>query len=284
MFGFKVEPQLYLKITAFLGICSLILVFLGMAFLSFALIYAGKRPLQMGLFEAIVFSAFIFLFTEIIYIVCGVLLATPLGLHSGGTKVTAVGLLGFGGGSRPRMLAGFLGFLFGVLISLKDGVKIGRIGVATFLAAIFFIIVDPLTSGLIFYEFILIYTGTPYTFETAEITKFYVKDFLSSFGRALGGWTSPTLLISTGIILYYVGAIPFFLFPRTQKNTAAFMLFFCAFSAASGGIRVSNMRPWDAFMSLLPGVVAGMVAVLIFYAISSFELFIKRRLEKGGLV
>ncbi|MEM3602362.1 MAG: hypothetical protein QXN87_06800, partial [Candidatus Bathyarchaeia archaeon] len=89
---------------------------------------------------------------------------------------------------------------------------------------------------------------------------------------------------STGVILYYVGAIPFFLFSRTQKNTAAFMLFFCAFSAASGGIRVSNMRPWDAFMSLLPGVVAGMVAVLIFYGMNFLELFFKRRLEKGGLI
>jgi len=283
LLGLKVDPSFYLKITAFLGVCSFVLVFLGLAFLSFALIEIGKKPGGMGLFEAVMCSVFVFSFTEVIYIVCGVLLGTPLGLHAGGTRVTAVGLLGFGGGSRPRMLAGFLGFLFGALISFKEGMKISRIGLAAFLVTMFFLVVDPLTNGLIFYEFILLY-ATPYAFETATTTMNYVKDFLSSFGVALGGWTSPTLLISTGIILYYVGAIPFFLFPRLRKNTATLLLFFCAFSAGSGGIRVSNMRPWGAFMSMLPGITASFVAVLAWYGINFVEGFIEKKLEKGGLV
>jgi len=284
LLGLKVEPTLFLNVAVFLGICSFILVFLGLAFLSSVLIESGKKPTVAGLFEAVTYPVFVFVFTEVVYIICGVLLAAPLGLHAGGSKVTTIGMLGFGGGSRPRMLAGFLGFMFGALISLKEGVKLSRIGLVAFLVILLFLVVDPLTGGLMFYEFILLYAATPYAFETAERTMFYVKDFLSSFGAALGGWASPTLVISTGIILYYAGAVPFFLFPKMRRSTATLMLLFCAFSVASGGIRVSNMRPWGALMSIFPGVITSFVAILVWYGLNFVEEFIKEKLEKGGFV
>jgi len=280
--GLKIDSSLYLIVATLLGACSLLLFFLALAYLASASIELGKNLTRIGLFEVMVLAVFVFVFTEVIYIVCSVLIAMPLGLHAGGGRITAVGLLGFGGGSTPRMVAGFLGFMLGTFASLKEGLRLGRIGLATFVIIVFFIVVDPLTSGLIFYEFILLY-ASPYTFETAAATMSYVKNFLSSFGVALGGWVSPTLLISTGIILYYAGAISFFLFPRLRKNTATMLLFFCAFSAASGGIRVSNMRPWDAFMSMLPGIMAGLAVSFIFYGINFAESFIKDKLERRNM-
>jgi hypothetical protein len=278
--GISISTRLYLAIATLVGLGSFLLVFLGTAFLASKMIEIGAKPHTIGLLEAILYSAFVFLFTEAIYIVCGTLLAMPLGLHSGGSRITAVGLVGFGGGSRPRMLFGFLGFLSGAIVSFKAGTKFDKVGVIAFLVILLFILLDPLTGGLIFYEFILLYTVGPYTFETAAATMSYIRDFLGSIGEALGGFQSPVLTLSTGIMLYYAGAIPFCLFPRLQKGTATLLLLFSAFSVASGGIRVSNMLPWEAIVSLTPGIAVGLFAASLFYSISYCELAIRKKL--GG--
>jgi len=209
----------------------------------------------------------------------------PLGLHTSRleAKVTAVSLLGLGGGSRPRMFAGLAGFLFGALISLKEGLKLDKAGLISLLVAGFFIIVDPLTGGIIFHEFILLYTVGPY-FETAVATQSYVKTFLAEIGIALGGWASPTYGLSTGTILYCAGTIPVCLFAKLERSTATVLLFSCAFFAASGGVRVADMNPWSAVASLIPGVVAGFIFAGIFSLISLAETVIRTKIGKKGSV
>lgn len=283
--GLDVSPNIYLGVSAFVGLCSFILVFLGLAFVASKLIEIGKKPGVRGFPEAVAYTVLYFAFTQLTYIVCSVLLAMPLGLHTSrlGTKVTAVGLLGFGGGSRPRMFAGLAGFLFGAVISLKQGLKLDKAGFISLLMVGFFVIVDPLTSGVLFHEFILLYTVGPY-FETAMATQSYVKTFLAEIGAALGGWVSPTYGLSTGTILYCAGIIPFYLSAKLEKSTATVLLFSCAFFAASGGVRVADMNPWSAVASLIPGIVAGFIFAALFALISLAEKAIRTKIGKKGSV
>lgn len=281
--GLDVSPNIYIGVSAFVGLCSFILVFLGLAFVASKLIEIGKKPGIRGFPEAIAYTVLYFVFTQIIYIACSVLLAMPLGLHTSRleAKVTAVGLLGFGGGGRPRMFAGLAGFLFGAFISLKGGLKLDKAGLISLLVAGFFIIVDPLTSGIIFHEFILLYTVGPYL-ETAVATQSYVKTFLGEIGVALGGWASPTYGLSTGTILYCAGIIPFYLFAKLERSTSTVLLFSCAFFAASGGVRIADMNPWSAVASLIPGIVAGFIFAALFSLISLAEKVIRTKIGRSS--
>lgn len=276
--GLPVNISLYESVSAFVGLSSLFLVFFGLAFLSAKLIEAGTKPLISGFVEAILFSVFVFFFNETIYIACSVLLAMPVGLHTGSPKVTALGFIGFGGGTQPRLIAGLAGFLFGTLVSLKHGLKLDKIGFMSFLWIVIFVMVDPLTSGIIFYEIVLLLTVGP-DFGTASTTLSYVKEFLSSGGLALGGWVSPTYALSTGIILYFAGAIPFCLFPKLRKSTATFLLLLSSFAAADGGVRIANMRPWMTVACILPGIAIGLFFCVLFYAINTLEIGLRARFK-----
>jgi hypothetical protein len=275
--GLNIAPDLYKKISSFVGLCSFVLVFIGFAFLASKLIETGKKPKIGGIPEGIAFAFLVFFFTQMVYIVCSVLLAMPLGLHTSSPKVTAIGFMGFGGGSRPRMLAGLVGFLFGAYISLKEGPKLNRVGLAAFLVILLFVLVDPLTQGIIFYEFILLYIIGP-TFETAFTAWTYVREFLALVGVAFGGWVTPVYAISTGIILYYAGVIPITLFSKLERSTATASLLICAFWVASGGIRVADMMPWKSVASSMPGIMVGLFVSALFWLISFAEKTIKRKI------
>jgi len=277
--GLPRSVSIFIGVSGFVGIASLLLPFWGLAFLASKLIEVGRKTLVSGFVEAVVYSVLIFFFTQAIYIACSVLLGLPLGLHaSSSPKVTALGFMGFGGGSRPRMFIGLAGFLFGALISMKGGLKLDKIGFLTFLVMAFFVIVDPLTSGIVFYEFILLFTVGP-GFDTAATTMSYIKDFLSSGGVLLGGWISPVYQLSTGIIFFFATAIPFCLFPKLRKSTATFLLLFSAFGAADGGIRVANMEPWMTIASILPGVVIGLLFCALFYSINAIETGFRTKIK-----
>jgi hypothetical protein len=279
--GIDISPATHLKIAALVGLLSFIIVFLGLAFLACKLTEAGKKLGVRGFPEAIAYAVFYFVFTEMIYIVCSVLLAMPLALHTSRleAKVTAVSLLGFGGGSNPRMFAGIAGFLFGAFLSLKQGVKLDKLGFLAFLFLAFFIIIDPLTSGVIFHEFVLLNTIGP-NFGTAVQTESYIRDFLANIGNALGGWASPIYGIQTGIILFFAGAIPFCLFAKLQRSTATILLFISALCVGTGGIRVGDMNPWVTVASIFPGIATGFFVVVVFSLISVAEAALRKKI--GG--
>lgn len=270
--GLDVGIFLYMIVSRIIGVSSFILVFFGLAFLACRLIEVGRTPGVAGFAEAIMYSVLYFVFTEIVYTVCTVLLGMPLGLHTSSPKVTAIGFMGFGGGSRPRMFVGLLGFLFGSLLSMKKGLKLDRIGLMAFLVLGFFILADPLTGGLIFYETVLLFAA-PYgpLFEVSTAAWSYVREFLTVIGIAFGGWVSPSYGISTGKMLYIIGSLPICLFSKLERSTSTLMLFICAFSAAQGGIRVAEMTPLKTFASLVPGLVSGLIFVTILYMVSFGE-------------
>lgn len=280
-----IDPSVFDGVVALVGILSFIQVFFGLAFLSSKLMEVGKKPGISAIPESILYACFYFFFTQLIYVVTSVLFAVPMGLHavsSGSTRVTAVGALGFGGGSRPRMLAGMLGILFGSVAALGEGSKLSKAGLIAFFFALFSIIVDPLTGGLIFYEFILMFTVGGVELEAASTTTSYVKTFLANVGLAFGGWITPTYGISTGEIMFYMGAIPLCLFPKLQSATATLLLFFSAFSVGNGGIRVAEMTPWKTFASCIPGIATGLVIAAVFFSLSKAEAIIRARIERRG--
>jgi len=278
--GLNVSPYMYLGVAALVGSLSFILVFFSMAFLASRLIETGKKPAIVGFSEAIAYSLAMFFFTQTIYTVCTVLLAMPLGLHTSVPKVTAIGFFGFGGGSRPRMLSGLVGFLFGALVSLKEGVRPDKGGFVIFLVMSFFILIDPWTGGIIFYEFVLLFTVGP-GMEYAYTSWSYVRMFLGAISSAFGGWISPVYGISTGVMLYYVGAISFSLYAKVKKSTATVLLLFSAFCISDGGIRVADMNPWRSIASLIPGVIAGFFFVAIFWLLSFAETIIREKFGAG---
>jgi hypothetical protein len=274
--GFDVSPFSFTVVSHVIGVSSFILVFLGVAFLASRVIEVGRKGGGTGFVEAIVYSIFYFVFTEIVYTVCTVLLGVPLGLHTSNPRVTAIGFMGFGGGSRPRMLAGFLGFLFGSFLSMKRGLKLDRIGFIAFLVLCFFIVTDPLTGGMVFYEFVSLFvTPTGPLFEASTVTNSYVRGFLGSIGMMFGGWISPVYGISTGKMLYAVGSISICLYSKLEKSTATVALFICAFCVAQGGIRVAEMTAFKTVASLVPGLVTGFIFAMALWLISFWEKVVR---------
>lgn len=284
--GLVVDPRLFDGVMAFAGLLSFIVVFFGLAYLSNKLMEVGKKPGISAIPESIMYTSFYFFFTQLIYIVTSVVFAVPMGLHavtSGSKRVTAIGLLGFGGGSRPRMLAGILGVLFGSTAALGEGSKLSKTGVIAFIFALFTVVADPLTGGLIFYEFVLLFTLGGVELEAASTTSYFVKNFLASVGLAFGAWITPTYGISTGEILFYMGAIPLCLIPKLGNSTATFLLFFSAFAVGNGGIRVAEMTPWKTFASCIPGIATGLIAAAVFFSLSKIETIIRARMERAGV-
>lgn len=277
--GLNASFEMYSKVAALVGLFSFIIVFLGLAFFASKLIELGKRPGVSHFVEAIVYAVVIFVFNQMVYVVCAVLLAMPLGLHTSSPKVTAIGFIGLGGGTRPRMLAGLAGFLFGAFLSIKEGLKFDKVGLVTFMVIGFFILVDPLTSGVAFYEFVLLFTTGP-TFETAVATYSYVKEFLGRIGIAFGGWISPSYGISTGIMLYFVGAIPMCLFSKLKRSSATLLLLFSAFSTAQGVVRIADMMPMKTLISIIPGITVGFIVAGVFGLISLIEKAVRTKLGK----
>jgi hypothetical protein len=274
--GLDVGLVLFITVSQIVGASSLILVFFGLAFLASRLIEVGTKPGTAGFAEAIMYSVLYFVFTEIVYTVCTVLLGIPLGLHTSSPKVTAIGFMGFGGGSRPRMLIGVLGFVFGSLVSMKKGLR---------LILGFFVLLDPLTGGKMFYEVVLLFAA-PYgpLFEVSTAAWSYVRAFLTVIGTAFGGWVSPSYGISTGKMLYVVGSLPMILFSKLEKSTATAMIFVCAFCAAQGGIRVAEMTPLKTFASLVPGLVSGLIFATGLFMASFAEKALRKYISQKSIL
>lgn len=276
------EPGIgaFKAMTTVIAVLSFLVVFLGLAFLSSRLIEAGRSKGLGSMPEAIMLSAFVFYFTQAIYMTSSVLLAMPVGLHavtSGSKELTVVGLLGFGGGSRPRAISGILGFFLGAFIAIRGKSDIDRWGIVAFLFLMALLVIDPFTGGELFYDALLFFLSGPRT-EIIRTSIFYTKDILSSMGRLFGGWVTGIYGLSTGEILFYAGALPIFLFPMLKRSTATVLLLISGIAAGSGFIRTAEMTPYKTVASLIPGLTVGLVVVAVFVFLSFIEDQIRARL------
>jgi hypothetical protein len=279
-FGLELQIGLFKAAAATIAILSILMVFFGLSFLSSRLIDAGRSKGFGALPEAIMLPVFIFYFTQAVYMASSVLLAMPIGLHavsSGSMEITAVGLLGFGGGSKPRAISGILGFLIGALIATKSKSELDRWGLFLFIVLTVLLIIDPFAGGEIFYDALLYFFSSPRS-DIMRTSIFYVKNIFGSMGMLFGGWITDIYGVSTGEILFYASALPMFLFPILKRSTSTLLLLICCLAAGSGFIRTAEMTPYKTVASLIPGLATGIAIAAIFTAVSLVETFIRRRL------
>ncbi|MEM2087171.1 MAG: hypothetical protein QXF52_00690 [Thermoproteota archaeon] len=279
-FGLELETDLFKALAAIVAVLSFLTVFFGLAFLSSRLIDVGRSKGIGALPEAIMLPAFVFYFTQAVYMASSVLLATPVGLHavtSGSREITVVGLLGFGGGSSPRAVSGMLGLILGALIAIRGRSELDRWGLVVFIVSGALLIIDPFTGGELFYDALLFFLSGPRS-EIMRTSIFYTKDILSSMGRIFGGWVTGIYGLSTGEILFYAAALPIFLFPILKRSTATFLILICSLAAGSGFIRTAEMTPYKTVASLIPGIVVGLAVSTVFITMSLIETHIRRRL------
>jgi len=278
--GLKLQIGPFKAIATLVAILSFLVAFFGLAFLSSRLIDSGRSKGLGSIPEAIMLAAFVFYFTQAIYMVSSVLLAMPIGLHavtSGSRELTVVGLLGFGGGSSPRAISGILGFLFGAFTAIKVKSDIDRWGLIAFLVLMALLVIDPFTGGELFYDALLFFLSGPRT-EIMRTSIFFTKDILSSVGGIFGGWVTGVYGLSTGEILFYAGALPIFLFPMLKRSTATALLLISGLAAGSGFIRTAEMTPYKTVASLIPGIVVGLAVSAVFITMSLVESHLRRRL------
>jgi len=279
LFGVTVSQGAFNSVLGLLGVLSLIIPLLATAALSSRMLESTHSSAISALVEVIGYSVMIFIFTQMVYMSSAVLLKVPLGLHAGGgsTNLTAVGVLGFGGGSRPRMLAAGLGFLIGILITKEGRMKFDRTIFLALLLLGTFIIVNPLNTGLLFHQFFASFT-TSFQSETTFQSVTQIKGFIGSSGAF---WTSPwtsAFFIQRGVPLLYVAVMAMSLFSRLEKSVATLVLLIASFVASFGFMRIADQVPVKSLASIPPGLMLGFLVIPVVIALSYGEYLIRRRI------
>ena len=279
--GLPVSQGLYAVVTTVDGALSLVIPFLALAFFARYMIESSTRGV-VKLAEAAAFSFFIFLFGELVYIQTGVLLSLPVALHATiSSQETAIGALGFGGGSRPREVLGALGFLFGAFAGSIRGKRIDRVVLLGFISAILFLLADPLALGQDFYNLLIQVLSSEggTAFGQAAFTEFRI--FIGVFMDAFGGNAVPTFFSQHGAVLFFAGAVPFALYTYVRRSTATLLLVYCAVIAGLGYVRIGDQDPLKAVASTTPGLAMALVFVLAFLGFDRVERFLRQRLALG---
>jgi len=279
--GLPVSPGLYSTVTTVDGALSLLIPFLALAFFARYMIESTTKGV-VKLAEAVAFSFFIFLFGELIYIQTGVLLSLPVALHATiSSQETAIGALGFGGGSRPREVLGALGFLFGAFAGSIRGKRIDRVVLLGLISAVLFLIADPLVLGQDFYNLLIQILSSEggTAFGQAAFTEF--RTFIGVFMNAFGGNAVPTFFSQHGAVLFFAGAVPFALYTYVRRSTATLLLVYCAVIGGLGYVRIGDQDPLKAVASTTPGLAMALVLILIFLGFDRVERFLRQRLALG---
>jgi hypothetical protein len=276
--GLHVSQGLWYGAALFEGVMSFVIVFFALGFFSSAVAESGWKGMA-GIAESIGFSVFIFLFSQMVYIISSVFLGLPVGLHASTSHdTTAVGLLGFGGGTRPRMLSAAFGFIAGILTTREARIKLDFVGFFVFVFAGIFVLIDPLNVGDLFSQVVLInFSGVPSAGTGQQIyegTRQIIGQFMSLFGD----FASKGYFSQHGAAFFYVGAVPFALFSRLPKSVATLLALTSAYICGTGFVRISDMIPLKAIASVPPGLALGAAFLLLFAGLGFVEYAIRKRL------
>ena len=281
VFGSSVSQGLFNGVVAFVGLLSLLIAFVATAFLASTIIERkSDRSAVYTIAQTIVFSVMIFSFTQMVYMASAVLLQIPLGLHSGGgsSNLTAVGLLGFGGGSRPRMALAALGFVVGVLLTREGRVKFdGKVALALALVGSFMLL-NPLNGGLTFHQFLLTFT-TSFTPESSGQSIGQIKTFIGGAGDFWTSSLTTSYFIQRGVPLLYASTIPMAMYARLERSVATLVLLGASFGASWGFMRLADQVPTKAFASIPPGLILGFAIIPLVLLLSYGEGYLRRRIR-----
>ena len=274
VFGLHIGTTTFKLLLALEAVLSFALIFLGWAFLGSLISSSGLQSDIYSVTSYITSGIFVFVFSEIIYIVTSSLLAMPISLHavlSGSHDITAVGLLGFGGGSTPRLAAGVIGILAGVALT-SGGPKLERTELALVSGMAVFLLANPFSIGQYVYSALLLFVGN-YSFGTAYTSSQSLKGFIYGVGSLLGGGVSPTYLMSAGKMLYFAGLVPLAYVRRMSRTTTTFLVLVAAVLIGDGGVRVGEMTPYKTVIAVIPGLVIGFAFAAAFIGLAAIEKY-----------
>ncbi|MDA4113033.1 MAG: hypothetical protein OK474_03205 [Thaumarchaeota archaeon] len=276
--GFKV----LLEVEAVL---SMVLVLLGWAYLGSLTSESRTMSDLSHLVLLIGAGVFVFFFSETIYVVTSSTLAVPLSLHavnSDAHDVTAIGLLGFGGGSTPRLAAGFIGIMLGA-VGAEGGLQFKKRDFALIAGVGLILLANPLFIGQYVYQgILLLFPIGNYAFGTAFTNSLSFKGFIYGFGSALGGDASQVYLLSAGKILFFAGLVPLAYMKRMGRTTTVIALLFVALMIGDGGVRVGEMTPDKTVIAVLPGIVAGFAFAAMLLGLAAVEKYVRGNWKSRG--
>jgi hypothetical protein len=279
--GLSVSPQLYSAVTVVEGVLSLTLPFFALAFFARYMVESSSKGIT-RLAQGAAFSFFVFLFGELVFIQTDILLTLPVALHATiSAQETAIGALGFGGGSRPRMVMGILGFLFGAFAGSLKGTKIDRVALIAMASAFLFLLADPLQLGQDFYNVLLQILSSQGGTAFGQAAYTQLRTFISIFSNAFGNEIIPTFYSQHGAVLFFAGAVPFALYTYVRRSTATLLLVFSALVAGVGYVRIGDQDPLKAIASTTPGLAMAVVFIVAFLAMDRVERFLRIRLGLG---
>ena len=279
--GFPVSSGIYAAVVTVEGALSLAIPFLALAFFARYMVESTAKG-TVKLAEAAAFSFLIFIFGELVYIQTAVLLSLPVALHATiSSQETAIGALGFGGGSRPREVLGALGFLFGAVVGSTRGIRVDRVVLIGFISAFLFLLADPLQLGQDFYNLLIQVLSSEggTAFGQAAFTEF--RSFIAIFMNAFGNYSVPTFFSQHGAVLFFAGAVPFALYTYVRRSTATLLLIYCAIIGGLGYVRIGDQDPLKAIASTTPGLAMAVLFIIVFLGFDRMERFLRQRLALG---
>jgi hypothetical protein len=279
--GLPISQQTWTTVTLVEGALSLLLPFLALAFFARYLIESGSKGIG-RLAQAAGFSFFVFMFGELAYLQTDILLTLPVALHATiSPRETAIGSLGFGGGSRPRMVMGALGFLFGAFAGSLKGTRIDKVILVSVISALVFLLADPLQLGQDFYNLLLQILSSEGGTAFGQAAYSNLRAFVSVFMNAFGNEIVPTFFSQHGAVICFAGAVPFALYTYVRRSTATLLLFYSAVVTAVGYVRIGDQDPLKAIASTTPGFAMAVLFILAFFSIDRVERFLRLRLGLG---
>lgn len=272
------------------AVLSIALVFLGFAYLgSVAADPESRRDLS-HLVTVIGAGIFVFVFSEAVYVGVSSLLRFPLSLHavaSNAHGLTAIGALGFGGGSTPRLAAGFLGALVG-LVGTEGGLSLRKSDFALVSATLILIVANPFSIGQFAFQALLgfiplVSVGPGATqLGAAYISSLSLKEFILGVGSALGGSITPTYLLSAGKTLFFASLVPLAYLKKLGRTTTAIAVLAVALIAGDGGVRVGEMTPDKTVIAILPGLAVGFAFAAVLLGLGVVEKHVRGNWRSKG--
>lgn len=287
--GLHVSNRDFTAILALEGALSMVLVYLGWAFLAAKAVEPSTEDTLTHMALIIAMGVFVFFFSEMTYVVTSTILRFPISLHaviSGAKDITATGILGkvihlpFGGGSTPRDLAAVMGIFVGALGNGWE-TRFSKKSLVFFIGLFLILYVNPLVIGRYIFQFVLLFFGNVYL---GPITNnvYSFKHFLYSIGYGLGGNNTPVYILSAGKMAFFAGLIPLAFMKRMGKNTATLTLVLAAIVLGHGGLRVGEMTPDKTVIAVLPGLAAGLGFGLVLLLIAAVERYLSSHYRRSG--
>lgn len=272
------------------AVLSMALVFLGFAYLGSVAADPESRGDLSHLVTVIGAGIFVFVFSEAVYVGVSSLLRFPLSLHAVSSDVhdlTAIGALGFGGGSTPRLAAGFLGALVG-LVGTEGGLSLRKSDFALVSATLILIVANPFSIGQFAFQallgFIPLVSVGPAAGQlgAAYTSSLSLKEFILGVGSALGGSITPTYLLSAGKALFFASLVPLAYLKKLGRTTTVIAVLAVALIAGDGGVRVGEMTPDKTVIAILPGLAIGFAFAAVLLGFGLVERYVRGNWRSKG--